>query len=116
MRKRPRSPLDEETLAKRVAAEVVEQVRGVLEKGEVTQATQHPPLWSKIRLFNRLFAGVFPGLVFCSVSVQHPTTPMHPHSHPRKPLGAPGPVVTRGTHNGGKCWVAPGGVLATPFK
>ena len=33
-RKRPRSPLDEEALAKRVAAEVVEQVRGVLEKGE----------------------------------------------------------------------------------
>ena len=33
-RKRPRSPLDEGALAKRVAADVVEQVRGVLEKGE----------------------------------------------------------------------------------
>ena len=30
-RKRPRSPLDEEALAKRVAAEVVQQVRGVSE-------------------------------------------------------------------------------------
>ena len=33
-RKRPRSPLDEEALAKRVAAEMAEQVRGVLEKAE----------------------------------------------------------------------------------
>ena len=33
-RKRPRSPLKKEALAKRVAAEVVEQVRGVLERGE----------------------------------------------------------------------------------
>ena len=32
--KRPRSPLDEDALAKRVAAEVVQQVRGVLKTAE----------------------------------------------------------------------------------
>ena len=33
-RKRPRSPLDEEALAKRVAAEVVQHVQGILETAE----------------------------------------------------------------------------------
>ena len=61
------------------------------------------------------FASVFPGLVFCSVSVQRPTIPMHPHSHPRNPWG-PSAIVIGGTHTAGKFWVAPGSVLATPFK
>ena len=52
---------------------------------------------------------------FCSVSVTHPTTPMLPHSHPRNHWG-PSAIVIGGTHTGGKFSVAPGGVLATPFK
>ena len=79
---------------------------------QVTQATQDPTLWSKIRLLNRFFAHVFPGLVFCSVSMQRPATPMLPHSHPQSPRG-PSAIVTGGTH---KFWVARGGVLATPLK
>ena len=81
----------------------------------MTRATQDPTLWPKIRLFNRFFASVFRGLVFCSVSVQRPTTPMHPHSQPRNPWG-PSAIVTGGTHSGGRFSVAPGVVLATPFK
>ena len=82
---------------------------------QVTQATQDPTLWSKIGLLDRFFAHVFPGLVFSSLSVQRPTTPMLLHSHPRNPLG-PSAIVTGGTHTGGKVWVAWGGVFATPFK
>ena len=41
--------------------------------------------------------------------------PHQPHAFPPpKPVG-PSAIVTGGTHTGGKFWVAPGGVLATPF-
>ena len=63
---------------------------------------------AQIWLFKRYFGSVFPGLVFCSVSV-------HRHSRTRTPWG-PNGIVTGGLHSGGNFWVAPGGVLATPFK
>ena len=62
-----------------------------------------------------IFCQRFPGPGFLFGFRAAPRRPHAPPLPAPEPLGPSG-IVTGGLHSGGKFWVAPGGVLATPSK